>query len=97
MDPYHLGCDYHLDPDGTLGALPKKYIAKILDLFHKMLPGETLPDAKSPLEKNDHVELDNTDFPNEDLITKYMCMIGQLQWAVTFCTFDILAQIMSMS
>ena len=39
---YHLGCDYHLDPDGTLVALPKKYISKILDSFHQMFPGETL-------------------------------------------------------
>ena len=22
---YHLGCDYHMDPDGTLVAQPKKY------------------------------------------------------------------------
>ena len=28
---YHLVRDYHLDPDGTLVALPKKYISKILD------------------------------------------------------------------
>ena len=34
---------------------------------------------------------------NEDLITKYMCMIGQLQWAVTLGRFDILAHVMSMS
>ena len=28
---------------------------------------------------------------------KYMCMIGQLQWAVTLGRYDILAQVMSMS
>ena len=48
-----------------------------------MFPGETFPHVKSPLEKNDHPELDNTDLSNEDLIIKYMCMIGQLQWAAT--------------
>ena len=47
---YHLGCDYHLDPDGTLVTL----ITKILDSFHQMFPGETLPQVKSPLDKNDH-------------------------------------------
>ena len=47
---YHLGCDYHLDPDGTLVALPKKYISKILGSFHQMFPGETLPQVKSPLD-----------------------------------------------
>ena len=36
---YHLGCDYHMDPDGTLVAQPKKGISKILDSFHQMFPG----------------------------------------------------------
>ncbi len=94
---YHLGCDYHLDPDGTLVALPKKYINKILDSYVKMFPDEKLPNIKSPLDKNDHPELDNSDFANEDLISKYMCMIGQLQWLVTLGRFDILAHVMSMS
>ena len=68
---YHLGCDYHLDPDGTLVAMPKKYISKILDSFHQMFPGETLPQVKSPLDKNDHPELDNSELANDDLITKF--------------------------
>ena len=80
---YHLGCDYHLDPDGTLVALPKRYISKILDSFHQMFPGESLPQVKSPLDKNDHPELDNSELASDDLITKFMCMVGQLQWAVT--------------
>ena len=57
---YHLECDYHMDPDGTLIAQPKKYISKILDSFHQMFPGESLPQVKSPLDKNDHPELDNS-------------------------------------
>ena len=73
---YHLGCDYHLDPDGTLVALPKKYISKILDSFHQMFPGESLPQVISLLDKNDHPELDNSELANDDLITKFMCMIG---------------------
>ena len=52
---------------------------------------------KAPLEKNDHPELDNTEPCNEEQITKYMCMIGQLQWAVTLGRYDILAHVMSMS
>ena len=30
---YHIGCDYHLDPNATLLALPKTYISKILDFY----------------------------------------------------------------
>ena len=40
---YHLGCEYHLDLDGTLVALPKRYIIKIFDSLTKMFPGKPLP------------------------------------------------------
>ena len=62
-----------------------------------MFPGERLPQVISPLDKNDHPELDNSELANDDLITKFMCMIGQLQWAVTLDRYDILAHVMSMS
>ena len=88
---YHLGCDY-----GTLVALPQKNISKILDSFHQMFPGESLPKVKSPLDKNDHPELDNSELASDDLITKFMCMVGQLQWDVTLGRYDILAHVMSM-
>ena len=94
---YHLGCDYHMDPDGTLVAQPQKYISKILDSFHQMFPGESLPQVKSPVDKHDHPELDNSELASDDLITKFMCVVGQLQWAVTLGRYDILAHVMSMS
>ena len=40
---YHLGCDYHMDPDGTLVALAKKYISMILDSFHQMFRVKASP------------------------------------------------------
>ena len=73
---YPLGCDYKLDKDGTLVAQPTKYINKILESYKKMFPNENFINAKSPLEKNDHPELDNSKLCNEEQITKYMCMIG---------------------
>ena len=45
---------------------------------------------RSPLEKNDNPELDNSESANEGHLTEYMHMIGQLQWAVTLRRFDIL-------
>ena len=94
---YHLGCDNKLDKDGTLVAQPTKYINKIVDSYKKMFPNENFINVKSPLEKNDHPELDNSELCNEEQITKYMSMIGQLQWAITLGRYDILAHIMSMS
>ena len=62
-----------------------------------MFLNENFINAKSPLEKNDHPELDNSELCNEEQITKYMSMIGQLQWAITLGRYDFLAQVMSMS
>ena len=44
-----------------------------------MFPGENLPNVRHRLEKNDHPVLDNSEVASEELMTKYMCMIGQLQ------------------
>ena len=60
-------------------------------------PNENSLNVKSPLQKNDHPELDITMLCYEKQITKYMCMIGQLQWAITLGRYDVLAHVMSMS
>ena len=62
-----------MDPDGTLIAQPKKYISKILDSFHQMFTGESLPQVKSPLDKNDYPELDNSELASDDLTRKLYC------------------------
>ena len=67
---YHLGCEYKLDKDGTLVAQPTKSINKILESYNKMFPVKNFINAKSPLEKNDHPELDNSELCNEEQITK---------------------------
>ena len=94
---YHLGCDYKLNKDNTLVAQHTKFINKILEAYKKMFPKENFLNIKAALEKNDHPELDNTELSNKEPITKYICMIGQLQWAVTLSRFDLLAHVMSMS
>ena len=80
---YNVGCDYKLDKDVTLVAQPTKYINKIIHSLKKMYLGENFINAKSPLQKNDHPELDNSELCKEQQITKYMRIIGHLQWAVT--------------
>ena len=67
---YHLGCDYRLDKDDMLVAQPTKYINKVLDSHKKMFPNENFINATSPLEKDDHPELDNAELCNEEQITK---------------------------
>ena len=48
-----------------------------------MFANENFINAKSPPEKNDHPEIDNSELCNEEQITKYMSIRGQLQWAIT--------------
>ena len=51
---------------------------------------------RTPLEKNDHPELDDTELLNEESIQQYLTIIGQLQWLVTLGRFDIHAQVTTM-
>ena len=52
--------------------------------------------SRSPLEKGDHPELDNTDFCSHEDTKKYQLMIGALQWLVSLGRFDIQTAVLSM-
>ena len=93
---YHLGCDFFRDPDGTLGFGPLKYIDKMMGNYEKFF-NDAPREYSSPLEKNDHPELDITELLDAEGIKKYQSMIGELQWAVSLGRFDILTAVMTMS
>ena len=57
---YHLGCDYTRDADGTLSVGPRKYIEKMIGAYEQMF-GESPKNHSSPLERNDHPEVDESD------------------------------------
>ena len=52
---------------------------------------------RTPLDKNDHPELDDTELLTGESKQHYLTMIGQLQWLVTLGRFDIHAQVTTMS
>lgn len=52
---------------------------------------------QSPLEKNDHPELDDSPLLDEDGIRKYQSLIGTLQWTISLGRFDIATAVMTMS
>ena len=52
---------------------------------------------RTPLDKNDHQELDDTELLTGESNQHYLTMIGQLQWLVTLGRFDIHAQVTTMS
>ena len=93
---YHLGCDYARDADGTLCCGPKKYIEKMVTAYEQMF-GEAPKQYSSPLEKNDHPELDDSPELGLEDITRYQSMIGALQWAISLGRFDVQTAVMTMS
>ena len=51
----------------------------------------------TPLEPNDHPELDLSPELDEDGIAKHQSLIGSLQWAVSLGRLDITTAVMTMS
>ena len=94
---YHLGADYHQDPDGTMVSQPKKYIEKLKETYVRLFNTEPSKGLRTPLEKNDHPELDTPDILEGQQVNHYLTMVGQLQWLITLGRFDIQAQVITMS
>ena len=78
---YHLGADYFEDPDGTFVSKPKKYIDKLTDTYERLFNEDPPKGYKTPLDKNDHPELDTSEILEQDMAAKYLTMVGQwLLW-----------------
>ena len=93
---HHMGADYTRDKDNTLVCQPKKYIDRLAESYHCMFKHDPPRNMRTPLDKKDHPELDDTELLTGVSIQHYHIMIGQLQWLVTW-RFDIHAQVTTMS
>ena len=94
---HHLGADYTRDKDNTLVCQPKKYIERLAESYHSMFKQSPPKNMRTPLDKNDHPELDDSELLKGDSIQHCLTMIGQLQRLVTLGRFDIDAQVTTMS
>ena len=94
---YHLGMDFFRDKDNTLCMAPRKYIEKICDSFERMFGHAPKQNVTSPIEKNDHPELDTSELLDDDWTQKYQSLIGALQWVVSIGRFDIQTSVMTLS
>ena len=94
---FHLGCDFFRDDDGTLCVGPRKYIERMCLQYESLFGSKPKTNVTSPLEKNDHPELDTSPLLEEDGIRKYQSLIGVLQWTITLGRFDIATAVMTMS
>ena len=94
---HHLGADYTRDKNKTLVCQPKKYIDRLLESYQSMFKHDQPKNKKTPLERNDHPELDDTELLTGESIQPYVTMIWQLQCLVTLGKFDIHALFTTMS
>ena len=85
------------DPDGTFVSQPKKYIEKLADTYKRLFSDDPPKGYKTPLDKNDHPELDTSEFLQGDMAAKYLKMVGQLQWLAPLGRFHLHAQVATMS
>ena len=94
---FHLGCDFIRDDDGVLAMGPRKYIEKMMDGYEQMFGEKPSTKFSSPLEKNDHPELDTSELLDQIGVQQYQSLIGQLQWSISLGRFDIATAVMTMS
>jgi len=85
---FHLGCDFFRDETRTLCFGPRKHIERLARQYLDMF-GENPKQASSPLEKNDHPELDTSPLLDADDTAKYQSLVGALLWAISLGRFDV--------
>ena len=93
---FYLGCDYFRDSEDVLCYAPNKYIQKTIDNYVRLF-GKKPKEYKSPLEKNDHPELDDTDLLEIEGTKLYQSLIGSLQWAIQIGRIDLAVAVMTLS
>ena len=92
---YHIGGDFFRDPDGTLVYSAKTYVDRMLANYQRLF-GNMPKEYITPLDANDHPELDTSPELDEKGKAIYMSLIGCMQWAVSLCRYDIGCAIMTM-
>ena len=65
---FHLGCRFERDSNGVLTMNPIKFIEKLVFSYHQMFGKKPSTRYHSPLEENDHPELDTTEFLDNENI-----------------------------
>ena len=57
---------------------PKKFIEKLKETYTRLLNTDPSKCLKTPLEKNDHPELDRSEILEGQEVNHYLTMVGQL-------------------
>jgi hypothetical protein len=92
---FHLGQSFSWNEDGEMEISAKCYVDKMMDTYE--LYGEKPRKASSPLEQNDHLEMEDSPFLGQDKTQQFQSLIGAMQWAVSIGRLDIVTAVMSLS
>jgi hypothetical protein len=74
----------------------KCYVDKMIDTYVQLY-GEKPRKASSPLEQNDHPEMNDSPFLGQDKTQQFQSLIGAMQWAVLIGRLDVATAVMSLS
>jgi enolase len=74
----------------------KRYIDKMIGTYVQLYE-EKPRKALSPLEQNDHPEIDDSPFLGQDETQQFQSLNGAMQWAVSIGRLDIATAVMSLS
>ena len=76
---------------------PKKYIDRMIAIYEQMFGQKPWHNVQSPIDKDNHPELDASPLLDPKGIEQYQSLIGSMQWAVSLGRFDIATAIMPLS
>jgi hypothetical protein len=93
---FHLGQSFSWNDDGEMEISAKCYVDKMIDTYVQLY-GEKPRKALSPLEQNDHPEMDDSPFLGQDEMQQFQSLSGAMQWAVSIGRLDIATAVMSLS
>ncbi len=71
---FHLGCGFERDANGILSMSPQGYIERLVDQYVQMFGSKPKTVVTSPIEKNNHPELDDSEFLDNDGIQQYQSL-----------------------
>jgi hypothetical protein len=93
---FHLAQSFSWNEDREMEISAKRYVDKMMDTYIQLY-GKKPRKASSPLEHNDHLEMDNSPFLGQDKTQQIQSLIGAMQWAVSIRRLDITTAVMSLS
>jgi hypothetical protein len=79
---FYLGQSFSRNDDGEMEISAKRYVDKMIDSYVQ-LNGEKPRKALSPIEQNDHLEMDDSPLIRQDETQQFQSLIGAMQWAVS--------------